>query len=216
MSEFEKEFKEKAIETDSSPVCEEKALNKIAFALCRAQSNIGSITKNKTVSVTTKGGGKYTFDYADFEAITQAIKKPLSDEQLAYYFSLNGLNLKLVLLHSSGQSISSNINLGKPSDIKDFGSQLTYMKRYMLSALLGIATEDDDDAGRATGDSTEYVRNDPPKTDKPWFNKSQFDENIETIKGWILEGGHDHAITKINGKYNISKAMKENIRSIVI
>src|SRR5690606_1605678 len=44
------------------------------------------------------------------------------------------------------------------------GGQVTYMKRYSLSALLGIATESDDDANGASGNT--YQLNDKKASDK--------------------------------------------------
>jgi ERF superfamily protein len=61
--------------------------------------------------------------------------------------------LRTVLLHESGESLESIFpfpvygNL----DAQGWGSVITYFRRYALTALLGIATEEDDDGNSASG-----------------------------------------------------------------
>jgi hypothetical protein len=65
------------------------------------------------------------------------------------------------LLHESGESLESLYPLGEKSDAQAMGSALTYAKRYALSALIGIVTEDDDDGQSSTGKPVgpEQIRN---------------------------------------------------------
>jgi hypothetical protein len=68
------------------------------------------------------------------------------------------VNVETVLMHESGEWIKGTISLiPKADDPQSVGSALTYARRYSLSAILGVASEEDDDANAAT----------QPTTDKP-------------------------------------------------
>jgi len=58
--------------------------------------------------------------------------------------------LETVLMHTSGEWIKGRLPLlaNKP-DPQAQGSAITYARRYSLSAIIGLCTEDDDDAERA-------------------------------------------------------------------
>jgi len=48
---------------------------KIILALSKAQASFEAIEKDKTVKVTTKTGGSYSFQYSTLDAIVKATKK---------------------------------------------------------------------------------------------------------------------------------------------
>ena len=56
------------------------------------------------------------------------------------------------LIHTSGQWISGEywLNPAKPNDPQALGSATTYARRYALSALVGVCSEEDDDGNAAT------------------------------------------------------------------
>ncbi len=60
--------------------------------------------------------------------------------------------LSTVLLHSSGEFISSQMFLPLETlDSQKQGSAVTYARRYAYSAIVGIAADDDDDGNAASG-----------------------------------------------------------------
>ena len=61
------------------------------------------------------------------------------------------------LMHSSGEWIETRpmILASNNNDAQSQGSAITYARRYQLSALFGIAAEDDDDGKKAVKDKTE-------------------------------------------------------------
>src|SRR5690625_3443806 len=64
-----------------------------------------------------------------------------------------------MLFHSSGEWMQSDpLKMPANPSIQDMGGQITYMKRYSLSALLGIATEKDDDANGASGNEYQMTK----------------------------------------------------------
>lgn len=116
-------------------------------ALCTFQASCPTIVKDKTARVVTAKGASYQYSYAALANIFAAIRKPLAEAGLAVTQSINGDSLLTQLWHVSGESIESNVTLHLNGlDPQSQGKLLTYMRRYALSALIGIAAEDDTDA----------------------------------------------------------------------
>ena len=84
--------------------------------------------------------------YADLAAIFDAARKPLSANGLAIVQTIGDGVLHTRLLHTSGQWIASEHPLPMSGRPQEIGSALTYARRYSLSALIGIAADEDDDA----------------------------------------------------------------------
>lgn len=87
--------------------------------------------------------------YADLAAVLDACKVHLKDNGLAVTHQRESLDtgeyLITTLWHTSGQFLSSRSKLmPSKSDPQGFGSAQTYSRRYDLSALIGLASEDDD------------------------------------------------------------------------
>jgi hypothetical protein len=124
---------------------------KIAAALAKAQSEFVSPEKNKTVTVKDQlGKPLYSFDYADYHAIVEAVRGPLTKNEICYTHLVEvfGTTCRLVtkLIHSSGQELSTIYPLPDPGrDPKGFGGAMTYGKRYSLSAITGCVADDDVD-----------------------------------------------------------------------
>ncbi len=145
--------------------------DKITEALALAQAEIAPPKRDRTVNVRTRAGDNYSFKYATFSAIIEAVltKNGLwfvqtmrynRDEQLTY--------LKTTLLHKSGQAIEMEVPLIISQDgIQAFGSGLTYMKRYCLSALLGVAADEDDDGNAAAGNEIQSMQENDRKPRAP-------------------------------------------------
>jgi hypothetical protein len=137
-----------------------RPLGHIAAALAKAQGEMNNPKKDRSVKVATKTGGSYTFDYATLGSVTDAIRKPLSDNGLSYAHTLieRGNRYRLVtrLMHASGEYIESEMPLFVADQSnQSFGSALSYMKRYALCALLGVAADEDDDGNTADGNTAE-------------------------------------------------------------
>lgn len=127
-------------------------VNELAAALAKAQSEITAPPRNKTVTVKTKTGARYEFRYATLDSIIDHIRGPLTSNGLCFTQAIEGTELVTTLYHTSGQSIGSRTPLiVQEQGNQAFGSAITYMRRYALTALLGIAADEDDDANAAEG-----------------------------------------------------------------
>lgn len=138
----------------------------LATALARFQGSGYAIPRLRTVTVESrKTGTSYTFDYAPHELIVAAIRKPLADCGLSVSQPLATTpdgkpGLRTTLMHTSGESVSEVFPLPIHDGMtaQELGSAITYIRRYALSAILGLATEDDDDGNRASGNTVSARR----------------------------------------------------------
>jgi hypothetical protein len=117
-------------------------INELAVALSKAQGEIDGAKKDSVNPF-------FKASYADLASVIAAAKAPLAKYGLAYTqltnFDENGSYLITTLMHSSGQWIAGKYPLGfSDNKIQTQGSTITYVKRYTLQAMLGIASEDDD------------------------------------------------------------------------
>lgn len=137
----------------------------IATALAKSWGELETPKHNATVKVSLKSGGSYSFDYTDLNGIFEAARKVFKENgisviQNSYTESTErGLLacVETMFLHSSGEWVKSlPLKFPAATGMQDFGGQITYMKRYSLSAMLGIATEKDDDANGASGNTYDY------------------------------------------------------------
>jgi hypothetical protein len=121
-------------------------IDKLAEALAKAQALIRNPEKNATVKIPNK----YTFHYADlpacFDAAREALVKNGLSHSAAVVVTDQGHSLLAMrLMHSSGQWIETTWPLPRFQDPKQFGGEITYAKRHLFTALVGIHGEDDTD-----------------------------------------------------------------------
>lgn len=117
-------------------------------AIAAAKAELPEIIKNAT--------GHNNKRYADFAAIARAINPILSKHGLSYRFRSHQddrVHVTCVLAHSAGHSEEATIagppdKSGNKNDIQAIGSTLTYLQRYSLTQMLGLASSEDDDGRR--------------------------------------------------------------------
>jgi len=136
------------------PANRSEAIGDLAKALATAQGAFPPIPKSK---VNPRLGNAY----ATLDDIISTTRKALSENALAVMQTIEGLNVVTVLVHGSGQwqstktpimvSNITNKETGRSvlTAAQEFGSALTYSRRYGLAALLNVAADDDDDANSA-------------------------------------------------------------------
>lgn len=125
---------------------------KIAAALAKAQGAFDDIPKNKIVKVTNKEGKfLYEFKYADIAGIISATTEALSENGIAVVQTpkIEPGNLTMVtrLLHESGEELTGEMSvpIAEGGKLQDLGSVITYLRRYMLTAMLNVSADDDTD-----------------------------------------------------------------------
>lgn len=122
-------------------------------ALAAAQGEFPPIPRDKKVTVRTRSGDSFEFAYAPLDTIIAACRPALAKHGLAIVQLLEqtetGPALRTELRHQAGGVVGSSFPLRPPETPQQLGSLLTYLRRYALTALLGIAAEEDDDAQAA-------------------------------------------------------------------
>ena len=140
-------------------------LETIATAFALAQAEFPRISKDTTVSVQSRSGGGYSFDYAPLDHIMRLIQPVLSAHGLSILQDCSGdegcVLVSTTVLHTSAERLRSSPTrwpIPPGADAKAIGSAITYARRYSLCAWLNLTPErEDDDAGAAMGDRTTVV-----------------------------------------------------------
>ena len=128
----------------------------IATALAKAQTELSNPEKAMVGTVyNVRSDSPQSFRYASLSSGLDIIRKTLGGQQIAIAQTTDidrasgTVNLTTVLLHTSGEWISSDwpvCQLSETSAPRRMGAALTYARRYALFTMVGIAGEDDLDA----------------------------------------------------------------------
>lgn len=98
--------------------------------------------------------------YADLATVYEVIRKPLVENGFSYIHSLttqeDGTHfVDTLLMHETGGTFKTSLPLIiNKRDMQGLGSAITYAKRYGISMIVGLASEEDDEgkgAGTAKG-----------------------------------------------------------------
>ena len=117
-----------------------------------------TVVKNKQVGYDSKkaGAGRTQYDYATLAQVADAISPALAEHGLSYSWSTsqseNGIAVTCALTHQMGHGETVTMsapadNSGSKNVIQALGSTVTYLERYTLLAITGLATIDQDDDG---------------------------------------------------------------------
>ena len=150
-------------------------IGELAKALAAAQGEMTAASKDAT-------NPHFKSRYATLASVWDAIRGPLSRNGLSVSQVLEtpdagpGVIVRTILLHTSGQWIASRYVMPIPDKLtpQAVGSAITYARRYALSAIVGIAPDDDDDGNAASMTPARQEappkpapKPEPPATDKP-------------------------------------------------
>jgi hypothetical protein len=165
-------------------------ISKLAEALSKFQGSVSGVIKDKIAKA-----GSYSYKYADLAGVWDVVRKPLSENGLSvtqtYFEHENHILLITMLLHSSGQWIRSILRImSNGLKIQQIGSEMTYNRRYALTAILGIAADDDDDGATAN----EQPRAKTAAKEKPSVEEDGFitEEQFKQIESNFLPGCEEY------------------------
>ena len=157
-------------------------IKELASALSKAQGKITGALKDSANTF-------FKSNYADLSSVWDACREHLSANGLAVV-QVNGneaerVTLTTTIIHSSGQWIRGTCS-AKPAkdDAQGIGSVITYLRRYGLAAIVGVAQVDDD--GEAAVGRKEVLKVTPEKVDEDkvfravvWFKEMIDADDIE-------------------------------------
>lgn len=161
-----------AIREDVKFVGEPQELAALFLALAKAQGEFLPIVKDSTAKVAMKAGGSYTFDYAGLDVIIAATQPALTKYELAFFQApTDGGNTLLTVLAHGPARIEAMSPISSWNTPQEFGSAVTYAKRYARVSILSVfPSGEDDDGAKAAGHNatiTPRERNTPPIAQAP-------------------------------------------------
>ena len=126
-------------------------IGEIAAALSVAQAEINPAEKNAT-------NPHLKNKYVNISAIYDAVREVLPKHGLCVVQTMlptdgTRAHVRTTLAHKSGQWFASEcvMPLDRQGGAQGMGSAITYARRYSLSAILGVVTDEDDDGNGAQG-----------------------------------------------------------------
>ena len=120
----------------------------LAAALAAFQADLPRVSKGAT-------NPHFKSRYADLSDVVSVVLPRLAAQGLAWITrpttnDTGQLVLEYELRHESGESLGGTYPLGTGTP-QQVGSSITYARRYTLSAVTGIAPDEDDDGNHANG-----------------------------------------------------------------
>lgn len=119
-----------------------ESIASLAAALAKAQSEIENAHK-------TSNNPHFKSRYADLAEVINTVRPVFTSHGLAVTqmpsFDAGIASVETMLMHSSGEWISSVSSAPvTKQDAQGVGSAITYLRRYSLAAVAGVAQEDED------------------------------------------------------------------------
>ena len=170
----------------------------ILEAMARAQAEFPTLPKDKN---------GYNYKYTDLETVISTLRPILARHGLGFMQSLTTLEsgrwaITTRIFNANGEWLEDttplpDVSLAKGNAAQNVGAAITYMKRYSLCAMLGIASDEDPD-GKPDGNAdfnargqhpTAPQRPQPPKQNAPQLkggpDTPQQKERINTLLGSV-------------------------------
>ena len=150
-------------------------LNELFAALSKAQAEMH-------IAGLTATNPFFKSKYADLKELVLASRPSLTKHGLAVSQVVHINELVTILGHSSGQYISSSIEI-RPTktDVQAYGSYITYLRRYAYAAIVGVVTGDEDDDGNLASSSNGQYS---PKNEVNKVTTEQLDQLESELNGY--------------------------------
>ena len=196
-------------------------------AMADFKANPPEILKDKKVSFKNNDQTTTSYSHATLHNVTSVINAELSKHGLTASWTTGqsdkGVSVTCRITHIMGHSEETTLvapadGSGKKNSIQAIGSTVTYLERYTLFAITGIAGKDQDDDGNGAGDNgpkiPEPTKKEMELTDK--IRKALFDTAAE--KGLTLKPVEEIAklIFAFYGKYPTAKVTATTAAAAII
>lgn len=186
-------------------------INDIATALCQFQADCPALELDREVEVKTKSGGTYRFKYSTLLNIVETTRPILHANGLSVTQlpNIDG-SVTTILLHKSGQFLSSTLHIKGGNTPQEMGSIITYTKRYALASMLGLVSEEDDDANIGSGN--DFTAQDKQINNLPWLNENtkEYDGAVKKLQSGLT------TVDKIKTVMRLSKTTEAKLKEVKI
>lgn len=186
-------------------------------ALAAAQGTLTNPTKD------TEG---YNYKYATLDQVIDILREVLPQHGLCYMQNPipagdGQVSIQTIVGHESGEHISSVLTMpvvenGRNNSAQNYGGTLTYIRRYALTSVFGLATETDEDAkgkDKAKQVATPVTKPAPKKVVKLPSQQAEEDKLREQVKLRLKETGAEEMAAG-NG-LNVDTAAVQTLRAIL-
>ena len=152
-----------------------ESIKNLAIALSKFQGDVTNPTN-------TKENPFFKSNYAPLEAVINTVKPILAKHGLSVIqmpvVEDEKVGVITVLMHDSGEYVETESLVLKTdkNTAQGAGSAITYARRYALSAVLGIASEEDDDGNIAETKNKQQYKNNKNRS----FNNTNTNNNLAT------------------------------------
>lgn len=156
-----------------------ESIKEIAPALNKVLSEVSNLPKTK------KG---YGYSYTPLDDVLEAVRPILLKHNLGVTQMVGSeagmVTIKTLLLHDSGEYLATTLtlpptNMSGVNDVQALGASITYGRRYQLTAMFGIASEEDVDGRHEQpkqAPKQQTPRQQPPKREEPKKDKGTPEE----------------------------------------
>jgi len=155
-----------------------EVINELAAALSKAQGEMQAAIKDKINPF-------FKSSYADLGSVWDAARPVLSKYGLCVIQTTeiiaDGSKIILVttLAHTSGQWVKSYLPLNpSKNDSQGIGAAITYLRRYSLSAIVGVVCDEDDDGETVVGRGKQNAQPQKQDNQPPVQQKQQAPERL--------------------------------------
>ena len=192
---------------------------KLYTQLAKFQQEVGTINKD------SKG---YGYNYASLDNIVAIITPFLKENNLGFTHTFDGTDIICTLFSTEDENVITS-RLSLPQETlkgmnmsQSMGASITYARRYTLSAILGLVTDEDTDGVAKTASGDKNASQGQNMANKKWFSLETFDgkpidDNIKKVQ--MLNEKYKTApeiIKYIEGKgYSLSKKAREQIEVLI-
>jgi len=121
-----------------------ESINELATSLCKLQGELHDTSKETQA---------YNYKYSDLSQILTYLRPLMASNGLSVTQLVNGtesgvIGVETVLMHSSGQWVSSSasMNVQGQNLAQEAGKVITYLRRYSLAGIVGLTQTDNDAA----------------------------------------------------------------------
>ena len=159
-----------------------------------------------------KGTQGYGYTYAELSTILEKINPLLKKHGLGFTQLICGQSVKTIVFHAeSGETIEcatdipQGVQLKGMNEFQVLGSAITYIRRYALSAALGLVTDKDTDAA-----GEQQPKAEKQEDNRQWLNKGTpvYNRAIEVLKS------KEKTLTDIKAVFKLSKDMEAELKAI--
>ena len=184
-------------------------MSKIYSQLLQFQNKLRKVGKD------AKG---YNYSYASFDNVVETIAPELNSQGLGYTHTFDGQDIVCTLFNTEGETITSKLTLSTEilkgmNASQSMGAAITYARRYTLTAILGLVTDDDTDGVVNTPkakQNTPQVQN--MDDNKVWLNSKS--PEFERVAAQVPNYSADDLVKLARKKYKVSKETEQTIRAL--